>query len=145
MAGSKKFPEYNVKVDIPSAKKVFGEWPTPVVVSPFEVGLVIRFPAESIERDFACVPHHPIREAYHAYKKMPYDRETWDLTSVLVAVRPGRGYFGLSRPGRVVVQDDGKIRFRAEAGGSHRLMSVTREQVVRVREALVMLASQPPR
>jgi inosine-uridine nucleoside N-ribohydrolase len=144
MAGSKRFPEYNVKMDIPAAKKVFGEWPTPIVVSPYEVGQAIKFPAASIESDFAYVPHHPLRDAYHAYKKMPYDRETWDLTSVLVAVRPDRGYFTLSEPGRVVVQDDGKIQFRQEPSGAHRLMSVTREQIVRVREALVMLASQPP-
>ena len=144
MAGSLAFAEYNVKMDIPAAKKVFGQWPSPILFSPFEVGKAITFPAESIEHDFAWVPHHPIREAYHAYMKMPYDRPTWDLTSVLVAVRPDRGYFGLSKPGRVAVQDDGKIRFSTAKGGSHRRMSVNRQQIVRVREALVMLASQPP-
>ena len=30
--------------------------------------------------------------------KMPYDRPTWDLTSVLYAVRPEGGYFGVCRP-----------------------------------------------
>jgi len=144
MAGSTRFGEYNVKMDIPAAKKVFGQWPTPIVFSPYEVGKAIKFPAASIERDFAWVAHHPLREAYHAYKKMPYDRETWDLTSVLVAVRPDHGYFTLSKPGRVAVQDDGKTRFREEPGGTHRVLSVTREQIVRVREALIFLASQPP-
>ena len=145
MAGSVHFAEYNVKMDVPAARRVFNTWPTPIVFSPFEVGKVIKFPAASIERDFAYVEHHPLRDAYHAYKKMPYDRETWDLTSVLQAVRPDCGYFTLSKPGRVVVHDDGRIRFRAEPRGPHRLMSVTPQQIIRVREALVMLASQPPR
>jgi hypothetical protein len=43
--------------------------------------------------------HHPLREAYELYQKMPYDRETWDLTAVLYAVRPDSGYFG-RRPAR---------------------------------------------
>lgn len=144
MAGSVHFREYNVKMDVPAATKVINTWPTPIVFSPFEVGKVIKFPAASIERDFAYVEHHPLREAYHAYNKMPYDRETWDLTSVLEAVRPGRGYFTVSKPGRVALVEEGKITFREEAGGSHRILSVTPEQIVRVREALVMLASQPP-
>jgi len=144
MAGSVHFAEYNVKMDVPAARTVFNTWPTPIVFSPFEVGKVIKFPAASIEADFAYVAHHPLREAYHAYQKMPYDRETWDLTSVLEAVRPGRGYFTASKPGRVVVADDGKLSFREEAGGPHTILSVTPEQIVRVREALVFLASQPP-
>ena len=144
MAGSVHFAEYNVKMDVPAARTVFNTWPTPIVFSPFEVGKVIKFPAASIEADFAYVAHHPLREAYHAYMKMPYDRETWDLTSVLEAVRPGRGYFTASKPGRVAVADDGKLSFREEPGGPHTILSVTPEQIIRVREALVFLASQPP-
>ena len=77
--------EYNVFVDLAAARKVFADWPTPVVASGFEIGQTIKFPAASIERDFRYVAHHPLREAYELYKKMPYDRETWDLTAVLYA------------------------------------------------------------
>ena len=37
------FYEYNIVKDIESAKKVFEEWPTALVTSPFEVGIGIEF------------------------------------------------------------------------------------------------------
>jgi inosine-uridine nucleoside N-ribohydrolase len=46
-------PEFNVMTDIPSARKVFQEWPSPVVFSGFEVGKELLFPAASIEHDFS--------------------------------------------------------------------------------------------
>jgi inosine-uridine nucleoside N-ribohydrolase len=144
MAGSPKFPEFNVQRDIPAAQKLAAQWPTPILYSPFEVGKVIKFPAASIERDFNYVPHHPLAEAYRAYKKMPYDRETWDLTSVLVAIRPDHGYFDLSDPGTVTIDDKGLKHWRTHPEGRHRLLSVTPEQIIRAREAMVLLASQPP-
>jgi len=57
-------PEYNVKTDIPSARKVFEEWPSPIVFSGFEIGNELKFPAASIENDFAWVADHPVAEAY---------------------------------------------------------------------------------
>ena len=74
----------------------------------------------------------------------PHNRPTWDLTSVLQVVRPDRGYFSLSDPGRVVVSENGATEFVKEAGGPHRYLIADREQEVRVREALVYLSSQPP-
>ncbi len=138
-------PEYNVKTDIPSAKKVFNDWPAPVVASGYEIGDAILFPARSIEEDFAYVENHPVVDAYRAYKKMPYDRQTWDLTSVLYAVRPDQNYFSLSPPGRIVVDDEGKTRLEPSANGPHRYLIVDEIQKVRVREALILLASQPPK
>jgi hypothetical protein len=132
MAGA--FPptmaEYNVKVDLPATRKLFSQWPTPV--------------AASIEKDYGYVAHHPIADAYRAYKPMPYDRPTWDLTAVLYAARPDRGYFGLSPPGRIHVDEQALTRFTPEKEGPHRYLTVTEEQRIRIREALVQLASQPP-
>jgi inosine-uridine nucleoside N-ribohydrolase len=138
-------PEYNVKTDIPAATKVFHEWPGPVVASGFEIGKVILYPAVSIENDFAYVDHHPVADAYRNYQKMPYDRPTWDLTSVLYAVRPDRDYFSLSPPGRIRVNAEGQTTFEPAAGGTHRYLVVSETQKARTLEALVQLASQPPR
>jgi uncharacterized Ntn-hydrolase superfamily protein/inosine-uridine nucleoside N-ribohydrolase len=140
----KRQKEYNVYIDLPASKKVFAEWPTPVVASGFEIGQAIKYPSTSIDRDFRYVQHHPLREAYGLYQKMPYDRETWDLTAVLYAVRPERGYFGLSQPGQVHVDNQEITQFTPAADGRHRYLTVTAEQIARVREALVQLASQPP-
>lgn len=136
--------EYNVYTDVSAAAKVFGAWPTPLVVSGFEIGQAIKYPALSIERDFGYVEHHPLREAYELYQQMPYDRETWDLTAVLYAVRPDRGYFDLSPPGAIHVDEHQVTQFTASADGTRHYLIANSEQAVRVREALVQLASQPP-
>lgn len=140
-----KGPEYNVKEDIPSARKLAGDWPTPMIWSGFEVGRTMKFPARSIERDFAWAPRHPVVEGYRNYMKFPYDRETWDLTSVLYAVRPDDGYFSLSEPGRVIVDGRGMTRFEPDPAGRHRYLKVDGAQRARALEAMIWLASQPAR
>lgn len=137
-------PEFNVKLDVAAAQKLVSRWPTPIVFSGFEVGLAVPYPAVSIERDFAYVAHHPLANAYRLYNPPPHERPTWDLTSVLYAVRPDRGYFDVSPPGRVTVSDAGITQWRAEDNGPHRYLSVTADQAIRVREALAELASEPP-
>jgi inosine-uridine nucleoside N-ribohydrolase len=140
-----RFLEYNVVNDIPAAQKLAREWPTPIVWSGFEIGIAVPYPAVSIERDFAYVPHHPVAEAYQLYEHTPHERPTWDLTSVLYAVRPDRDYFALSRPGRVTVDDDGFTRFKPEAKGRDRFLILNDVRTARTREALMQLTSQPPR
>jgi inosine-uridine nucleoside N-ribohydrolase len=144
MAG--QFPsgpaEYNVKTDLGAAKMLFARWPTPVVASGFEIGEAIRYPARSIENDFRYVEHHPVAHAYRLYQKMPYDRQTWDLTSALYAVRPDRGYFSLSPEGTITVDAEGRTHFTAGAG-RHRYLVVNEIQKAKTLEALIALASQP--
>ncbi len=146
MAGA--FPngkkEYNVYTDLPAAVKVFAGWPSPIVTSGFEIGEAIKFPAVSIERDFAYVANHPIADSYRNYMKMPYDRQTWDLTAVLYAVRPDRGYFSLSPPGSIQVDREGKTSHAASPSGTRSYLTVDNLQRVKTLEALVQLASQPP-
>jgi len=139
-----RFAEYNIKKDVGASRKLLADWPTPIVLSGWEIGNAIRYPGVSIERDYRWVRHHPVREAYELWGKMPYDRPTFDLTSVLYAVRPGRDYFGLSGPGRVRVERDNYAAFAPEKDGPHRYLTVTPQQIATVREALVQLCSQPP-
>lgn len=145
-------PEFNIQSDVPSARTVFSEWPTPIVASGFEIGYNLRYPAVSIERDFSYVPHHPIAETYRLFAAersathpWPHDHPTFDLTAVLYAARPGRDYFSLSKPGRITVLDDGGTGFDESEDGPHRHLILTARQRARTLEALVMLVSQPPR
>lgn len=140
----KEHLEYNVVKDIPAAQKLAGEWPTPIVYSGFEIGIALPYPAVSIDRDFAYVQHHILAESYQLYMPTPHERPTWDLTAVLWAIRPDRGYFGLSEPGRVTVSEKGRSAFAPSADGPHRYLTLNQEQIVRTREALALLASQPP-
>lgn len=136
--------EYNVVMDIPAARKLAGQWPVDIIYSGFEIGIAIPYPAVSIERDFSYVGHHPLPEAYQLYEPTPHERPTWDLTSVLHAVRPEHGYFDLSPSGRAAVDEKGKTTFEATPDGRHRYLKASELQAARVREALAELASQPP-
>jgi len=142
--GGRTHLEYNVVNDIPAAQRLADEWPTPIVWSGFEVGLAIRYPAASIDQDFRYASRHPIPESYQAYMPTPHERPTWDLTSVLWAVRPDRGYFGMSTPGIVTVLDNGETTFEESAKGRHTFLTVSDTSIDRTREILAALASEPP-
>ena len=105
--------------------------------------MAVTFPHESLARDFGYVDDHPLAEAYRLYCGADHDRPCWDLTSVLYAVMPDAGYFTLSPPGRIEMQEDGFTMFNEDPQGTHRYLQVDPLQVVRVREALMQLSSQP--
>lgn len=135
-------PEYNIKTDIPSAKKLFAAWPTPIVASGYEIGEKILYPAASILHDYQYVPNHPLAEAYRDYMKMPYDRPMWDPTATLYAVRPDS--FSLSPPGIITVDDQGRTHFTAGNNGRHRYLIASPEQRSAALRAIIELASSPP-
>lgn len=137
-------PEYNVETDVPAAQAVFGGWPSEVVASGFEVGISMLFPAHAVTQQMSYVPDHPVAEGYRLYLPMPYHRPTWDLTSVLYAVRPDDGYFGRSVPGTIRVRDDGTTWLDPHRDGRHRFLTVCDAQRARALEAIVGLATQPP-
>lgn len=143
-------PEFNLASDVPSAQKLFSNWPTPIVASGVEIGLALLYPGQSIEHDYSYVEDHPIAETYRLFceeqkaSKCPHDHPTFDLTSVLYAARPERNYFSLSKPGRITVLADGSSRFDESESGTHRYLILAEEQKARTLEALVMLTSQPP-
>lgn len=136
--------EYNVVEDIPSAKKLVAEWPSPIVFSGFEIGLNAAYPAVSIQSDYQYAEHHPLVESYVLYSPPPHNRPTWDLTSVLYALFPDRGYFGVSETGNVEISDTGETRLVKSDEGRHRHLTMSEEQRIRVVEALVQLSSEPP-
>ncbi len=143
--GNRHFLEYNVVKDIASARVLAERWPTAMVYSGFEIGIALPYPAVSIERDYSYVPHHPVAEAYIRRNPPPHNRPTWDLTSVLYAVLPDRGYFDVSPRGTVTVEPDGFTKFKETSQGKHSYLILRPEQKPRVLEALVQLSSQPPR
>lgn len=146
MAGQVSNPEYreyNVVRDVPAAKKVFSEWPTPIVTSPFDVGCAVKYPATSIENDFGWAGPHPMVEAYKAYAQMPYDRETWDPTAVLYAVE-GDKWFKVSEPGLIEVTDEGGTIFTPDPKGTRRYLEVDKAQADAIRSHFIeMITSKP--
>jgi inosine-uridine nucleoside N-ribohydrolase len=138
---ARRNPEFNIKMDIPSAQKLLSDWPTPIVASGFEIGNSMLFPASSITRDFSA--NNPVADAYKNYKKFPYDRPTWDITAALYAIRPDDGYFSLSEPGTIQVDKTGVTTFVPSAGGKHRYLVMNEAQRARTLEAMILLSSEP--
>ena len=135
--------EYNVAEDVASIKKLVELCDVPMLWSGFEIGLNLTYPHQSILEDFRYTPHHPLPEAYIAYIPPPHDRPTWDLTSVLAAIRPNRNYFDVSKPGTVSVLDNALTTFTESQTGKHRYLILNPTTAEKAREALVQLASQP--
>lgn len=114
--------------DVAAARKVLQNWPTPVVFCGKEVGEALPFPVESIEKDFAWSPDHPVVDAYRAFRTMPYEAPTWDLGAMYFAVRGEQPFFTLSEPGTIVVDADGHVSFAVAADGKHRSLVLNRER-----------------
>ena len=143
----KTIKEYNVVMDIPSAQKFFAEWPTPIIVSGYEIGPFVPMSGVCMTNDFNYADWHPIRESYRYYRDgLDKSAMTWDLTCALEAIRPDRGYFTMGRPGIVTVRDDGTVFFTPKADGHHRIFQPpNQEQIARIQEAFFYLCSEPPR
>ena len=122
--------------DVPAAKRLFAEWPTPIVVAGSELGDALPFPAASIEKDFAWSEAHPLVAAYRAYRPMPYDAPAVAMAAALYAVRPQENYFKLSDPGTVTVADNGTIRLDPAPAGKHRTLIADLAQKDRIQQTL---------
>jgi len=142
--GDNKIAEYNVVKDIPAAKKIAEEWPTPIVFTPFEAGIAVKYPARSIEEDFKWTEHHPVVEAYRHYLDMPYDRPTWDLIALLYVMEKSPEYFRESASGKVSVNDKGYTVFRQDSSQSHSYLELDSIQAENVKQRFVKLISAPP-
>lgn len=116
------FPEWNIVQDLEASKITFAECPVPLVASGFEIGDKYRYPASSILNDFNGGVSNPLVMSYIVYQKMPYDRQTWDLTSVLYAIEPEKNHFDLSPAGRITIAADGKSVFSAGNGNQRYLI-----------------------
>ena len=129
---------------MPSAEKVFKDWPGEIVTSGYEIGASIQYNPDRLTADFRYAEHHPLADAYRAYKPMPYGEQLWDPSAVLYAVRPYPAYFSLSAPGTIRTDAKGATSFVESAGGKHRYLVVNDVQRAAVRETISVLMSEPP-
>jgi hypothetical protein len=137
-------PEYNVKTDGKSAKELFADWPTPMIFSGFELGVKVLIPYKEFLKDFNYAANHPVAESFKVFAKPGEDRANYDSTAVLQAIRPDRGYFELSPPGRVTLGPKDVTVFAPDPQGNARYMILKPENLGRVQELLVALSTEPP-
>jgi purine nucleosidase len=131
-----------------AAQRVFDDWPTPIYACSVELGAAVRFPASSIDKDFAWSKAHPVADAYRAFASVsangaPYDAPTSTMDAALYAIRPDKGYFKLSGPGLFRASAAG-VEFTASAQGKHQLLMPDEAQTGAVVKALTELASAQP-
>lgn len=86
--------EYNVMYDTAASVRAIHDWPTPVVFSGFEIGVAIKTGSHLKDRP----EPNPVRLAYQHYTGLK-DRESWDQTAVLFAIRGAGDLWILSEPG----------------------------------------------
>jgi hypothetical protein len=137
-------PDAHIQADAAAARRLFAEWPTPIVTVGQEVAEQISFPAESLEKDFAWSPAHPIVEAIRADHQPPKDIPSLSPCAALFAVKSDQGFFQRSGVGTITVDDSGLTRFAPAAGGKHSYLSVDPAQRERIVKTFVELASAKP-
>lgn len=125
-APKKKRNEYNIRYDNTASQNVFINWPTEIIVSPFEVGKYILYPGSSIQNDFKFAAKNPLVVAYESYAKMPYDRPCWDPTAVLYVLEPQ--FFSVSEKGHILVTDEAYTYFVPCIQGKCRYLKTSKEQ-----------------
>ncbi len=124
--GQYKRAEYNVKNDIPACQKLFAEWPGTIVMNPFEIGKMVMYPAKAISEGMSWAEHHPMADAYKAYKEFPYDRPSWDLLSIVYLSEPEM--FTEVATGRITVDDEGYTHFTEDAKGNVVILDINQTQ-----------------
>ncbi len=138
--GEKKRAEYNVINDIPAMKKVFAEWPGEIIQNPFEIGKQVMFPASIIEKNLGYDGLNPVVEGYKLYNKMPYNRPSWDILSVIYLMKPE--LFTKSVSGTICVDDKGFTHFEPSENGRHYVLSATIDQPQALREYMIKMSEK---
>ncbi len=99
--------EFNVWADAASAKKVFAEWPTPMLISGFEIGVKILTGVPLMNNE--KIRNSPVKEAYTialTATKKEQGQCSWDQTAVLVAIAGYSPYFDVKKL-NFEIRDDG--------------------------------------
>ena len=137
MFGENPFPECNTVGDLPASRVVFEKWPGELVTSGWEIGNMVHYPHESIENDFGEPGSYPLTVAYSNWGKMPYDRPTWDLTTVYEALETGQTVFSYSEPGTISLDEAGITHFSPSLAGKHRYLILDESRKQEAVDALV--------
>lgn len=105
--------EYNILLDIDAAKVVFQKSPVPVIVTSYEIGAGILTGEPLVKRGIPT----PVSKSYEVYSGG--NRESWDLTAVLYAVRGENSFWKLKEFGEITVDDKGITRWNPSVDKKH--------------------------
>ncbi|MBN2139312.1 MAG: nucleoside hydrolase [Sedimentisphaerales bacterium] len=141
-----KFPngggEYNLMWDTVASIRATNDWPTPVVFSGFNIGARIKTGA----RLRLTSEDNPARACYQHYNGLN-NRESWDQSALLYAVRGPRDYWKLSEPGFCLMHNrvtHGYSEWIPSPKKGHRYL-IEKMPPGQVAEIIEDLMVQPPR
>ena len=139
--------EYNVEGDIPSAVKIFAEWPTPIVVTPWEVGMKFNYRPEDVLADYPVGTLSPtIRAVYERWPNPPegFVNRQWDPMTIL-PLTEGEMLAPLSETGGIAVDASGVTTFTPNASSNrcYQVASNMNETVVLDRFRAVCRTGNP--
>ena len=120
-------PGYNLRYDLPLARRFLAEWPSDVVVyvSPSPVGDALEYAPELVLQDLSAVDVHPIKQTY-LNKNCNTGQKMWDYLCVINAVMPQ--VFDYSAPGFIALDDKGEVCFTENEVGNFVYQMVGDEQ-----------------
>ena len=129
--------EWNIEQDVASAKAVFANWPTPVMISGFEIGWPLL-------ADHGIVDHFPQSPVAYGLKKQGGGRPAWDQTAVLYAARGLADYWEAEGPGRCEIRDDGTNAWTNAPAGRHFFLKAKMDKgpLVQLIDSIQLLAEQ---
>ena len=110
-------PEWNVEMDVESARLVATQWPGEVVWCGWEVGervIALREPC-------ALAAENPVRRSYFLHSGGA-GRSSWDLCTVQWAMDGENASYAPSPAGTVDVDERGMTRWTAKEGGAQRYL-----------------------
>ena len=130
--------EFNVMIDAAASQKVFKDWPTPFIISGFEIGEKIHTGIPLIHND--AIQNSPVKDAFQialAKDSNTIGRNSWDETAVLVAVRGIEPWFG-SRKINFDIKDDGQNVIIPGEKFTYLTFKQTPDEIAKVIEDLMM-------
>ena len=139
-----------IRRDVTGFRRLLAEWPSPIVLAGTELSEALPFPGRVLEPGIAWATHHPIVDAYRAFRPTQLDAPQYEapsraLAAVLHAVSPDQSYFDVSPPGTITIADDGRTTFAPSPNGRHRYLIAKADQKERVLQVYVeMVTAQPP-
>ncbi len=134
----KGFREFNVLIDAPASQKVFKEWPTPFLLSGFEIGYKILTGKRLIAN--SSLQNSPVKDAFQialTADKNTEGRHSWDQTAVLVAVRGADPYFGIRKINFEIKEDGTSVVIPGDRF-SYLTEKMSANEVAKVIEDLMM-------
>lgn len=142
MAGcfsDESYAEWNLAMDVPSAKFVMENVTAPVIFVPYEMGTGIvtgiRLAAN------AAVTNNPVAKAYELYCGVN-GRSSWDLIAVYYAIRGCNGLFEESHAGHITLDDEGRTHFEPLSGGKHKYLKhiMPEQEITQLLEDIINLS-----